>query len=155
MTNPFEAVATAQMTGAQKSKERVAQKWADKRVAKDRPPTDMEKKQADDAVLAILYQRWRREIKDKIAKKHGKDFAELMRLIRGLEWGNVQTVVDFVADAWWLRRADADTRFHTLIYITSSVIRSRTRAGLLPFDDGIPMLGEPPCPSVVIRNYLS
>jgi MoxR-like ATPase len=152
VTNPFEAMAERQMNGAQKSRERRVERAEAKRSGNQKPAW-LEKKQHDDAVLAKMYRAWRRGIRDEIVRVHGRDFAALLRVIRALEWTRADRVVEHVHDAWWLRRADADTRLATLHYIDESLCRARIRYGLqATFDDGLP--GEPPSPFIKIRRLL-
>jgi len=153
--NYFDQVADRQLTGAQKSKERVRQKWADKRAAKEESilkPSPLQKKQAEKAELLKLYRKWRRGIKEKIIEVHGADFAALMRLLRNLNWSSAERVVEFVRGAQWLIDADAETRFQTINFIDSSFCRSRIREGLAPIDDGL--FDEPPTPFLKIRKLL-
>lgn len=153
--NYFDQMAERQLTGAQKARERQVVRTEQRRLEKAmRMPSPLEKKQAEAAQLLKLYRAWRRELKAEIVRRHGRDFAELLRLLRNLHWHDAEKIVDFVDEAEWLRTADADTRLSTLSYIDESLIRARVRYALSPFDDGIPMLDEEPGPGTKCRMIL-
>ena len=135
MTNPFEALAAVQMNGAQKAKERSAERVRVRREERDRPPTELEKKQAESAILLSMYRKWRAEVKASILERHRDGFAALLRLIRNLEYHNVHKVLTFVESAEWLLDADEDTKFSVLRYIDESICRSRIRQALPTWDD--------------------
>lgn len=150
--NFFEQAGDRQLSGAQKAKERAKVRTQEKREAKLRPPSPLEQKQIEGAVLAKMYRAWKRQIRRELIEAHGRDFAELMRLLRNLHWTDAERVVEYVENAMWLRRADPDTRFSTLGYIDSSLERSRVRYGLPPLDDGL--WDEEPGPFIKIRRLL-
>ena len=155
MTSPFGQVADAQLSGAQKARERGKIRVEARRVERERVilmPTPLEKKQQDAAVQMKLYRAWRRSIRTEILAECGPQFADLLRLIRNLEWTRAEDVVDFVRGARWLRRADDETRFETLRLIDGSLGRARVRHGLSELDDGLP--GEPLTPFLKIRKML-
>ena len=150
--NYFDQVADRQLNGAQKAKERRQQRTAERREERLRPPTAMEIKRQEQAILAKMYSQWRRGIRDELARAHGRDFAALIRIIRNLDWRDAPKVVEFVRNAQWLRDADEDTKFETARFIDGSFCRSRVRAGKAPLDDGI--FDEPPGPFMEIRWIL-
>lgn len=152
--NFFEAMGERQLTGAQKAKDRRDERTAARREEKLRPPSELEKKQAEAAILLKMYRAWRRELKAQIIARHGRDFAELMRLIRNLDWRNADGLVNYVDEAEWLRSADYDTKLATLSYMDESLCRARIRQGLAPFDDGLPQLDEEPGPGIKLRYIL-
>lgn len=154
--NPFEAMAERQMTGAAKAKDRVKQKWADKREAKEAAkhmkPSPLMQKQMDAAALMKDYRKWRNSIKQGMIETHGSDFAELMRMLRNLSWRNSENVIEYIKRAAWLQRADETTRFETLRFVDASFCRSRVREGLPEFDDG--MWDGPPSYCMRLRTIL-
>lgn len=158
MPNPFEAMAERQMTGAQKTKARVAQGWADKRTAREetvRMPTALEQKQMDDAVLAKFYNAYKREVRQEIQQRHGRDFEELARLLRNLQYGELERVVEYVAMSPWILNADTDTKFRLLGYIDSALGRAAVRDGRHELDDGLGvLLGKPEGPFIRIRQLM-
>lgn len=152
MTNPFEAHAARQMTGAQRAEVRRQERVSLRQAEKARPPSPLEKKMKETAELLKLYRKWRREVRAEVAAAHAREFAALMRLLRNLNWGNAPKVVDFVHDAWWLRNGDEDTKHITLDLIDASLCRARVRHGLPHADDGLP--GEPTPPFIKIRRFI-
>lgn len=150
--NYFDQIADRQLNGAQKAKERSKVRVAARREERLRPPSAMEIKRQEQAILAKMYGQWRRGIRDELARVHGRDFAALIRLLRNLDWRNVQDVVEFVRQSRWLREADEDTKFETARFIDGSFVRSRVRAGKPPLDDG--MFDEPPGAFIQVRMIL-
>lgn len=150
--NYFDQLADRQLNGAQKAKERSKVRVEKRREEKMREPSPLELKQQEDAILAKMYRAWKREIRQELVQAHGRDFADLMRLLRNLSWPSAQGVLDYLEGAMWLRRADMNTRFATLGYITSSFLRARVRHGLPPFDDG--MWDDPPSIEMQAKRLL-
>lgn len=150
--NYFDQLAERQLNGAQKAKERAKVRVVARREERQRPPSPLELKQQEGAILAKMYRQWKRQIKQELVEAHGADFAVLMRLLRNLSWSEAQKVLDYLEGAMWLRRADLGTRFATLGYITSSFLRARVRHGLAPFDDG--MWDDPPSIEMQAKRLL-
>lgn len=151
--NYFDQLADRQLSGAQKAQERRAQKReAKKQAAATYVPSPLERKMQEQNELQKLYREYKRELKTVIAERHGADFKALMKVIWGLEWGNVWKVVSHVANSPWLLNADADTRHATLNYIDHSISRARVRNGMPPFDDGL--WDEEPSPEIHLRRML-
>jgi len=148
VNNPFEAHAGRVMNEPQR---RRAEK-AERQAAKNRPPTALEVKQAEDAILAKLYRDYRRALKAEIAAANDPHFKKLESLLRNLSWSDADAIVDHVFTSGWLTHADDDTKTATLGYIDASFCRARTRHGLAPIDDGLP--GEPLQPFVKVRFLL-
>jgi hypothetical protein len=161
VTNFFEQHAERQMTGVAKHKAARTERRAAEQEIKLRPLTWQEKKLEDENYLAKLYRQMQAKIREDILEKHGGDFKELLKQIRALEWQRAPLLVEYLQTAWWLRMADADTRFLVTGLVTMSIVRSRIRAGLPAIDDGIPALfegdagGEPDCPSIQVMALLS
>lgn len=153
MTNPFESYGQARMT----SGERRAEVKRERHIAlseKEAPMVarGLQKKMQEQAELAKEYRKWRAQLRQELIDRHGDDLKRLMRLLRGLEWLQVQGVVDYVRDAWWLRRADEGFRQATLSYIDDSICRARVRYGIPTIDDGLP--GELDGPFIQIRKMV-
>lgn len=156
MTNFFEQVADSQTVSPVKAKMAAAERRQAKKEERANgvlaKPTWQELKREEDAVLAKLYRRWRAGVKAEVVAANVPGFANLLRLIRKLDWANAPRVVDFVESAEWLHHADENTRLETLRFIEDSFCRSRVRHGLPTFDDALP--GEPLTPFLAIRKRL-
>ena len=148
MTNPFETYGDRAMNGAQKNRMR----REERREAKLRPPSALEIKQAEDAILAKLYRNYRRALKQEIIAAHGERFKKLESLLRGLRWQDAEMIVDHVFQTRWLMEQDEGTKLAVLGYIDESFCRSRVRDGRSPIDDALP--GEPMTPFLKVRHLL-
>jgi hypothetical protein len=75
----------------------------------------------------------------------GDKVSALMKFLKTMGPASAPALVDYIENSQWLRKADADTRFTCLSYISTAIMRLRIQHGLPPFDDGLgPLLsGEP------------
>lgn len=149
-SNPFEAMAEAQMPSPLKAKHRAIEKREATRLRKLSP---LEVKQQDQARQLKLYRQYRRTLRKAIVDKHGSDFAALIRLIRNSHPEKEAAIHDHVASSGWLLGADLDTRMATLSYIDSAFVVGRIRDGRPPIED--PVFDEPLSPFLKIRKLLT
>jgi hypothetical protein len=93
--------------------------------------------------LFHLWQKWRRERLDTLlAGPYGTEIQALLEFLRTTSLDDSLRLVDFIRAGNW-HLADADTRCEILGLINAAITTLRERAGLKPFDNGIPPDEEP------------
>ena len=134
--NPFEALADAQIANPVKSRLKAAETRRDKRAR-------AEKELAEDEILTRQWRRWRREKLDALlAGRHGADIKGLIRFMDTMTLSSAPALLTLIERAAWIRNLSEDERHDLLTVIGSRITRLRIKAGLPPFDDGLP--GDPP-----------
>src|SRR5215475_1109703 len=105
-------------------------------------PTAAEKEQRDNTVQFARYKRAvHAEHQALVTSEHGANVRMLLSLLKQLTPQSTNRLVDYVREAKWIRRCDADQKFVILGTIDFAIMRARIRAGLPTFDDALP--GEP------------
>jgi hypothetical protein len=79
----------------------------------------------------------REELKAALAGPHGAMIERLVFLLRSLELGSAPLLLAYVRGVDWAA-IDYPTRLTVLHEINAAATRVREKAGLSPFDDGIP-----------------
>lgn len=153
--NPFEAVAEAQISGPVKAKHRAAQACSDRaRERREFKQSPLELKRQEDNELAKLYRKWKREEREELVGLCGKPMAELMSLLRGLNYSSFDDLEAYVRQSRWLIDADRRVKMFALGAIDASMVRARIRDGRPPIDDPLWDVGET-SPFLEIRKLLT
>lgn len=154
MTNPFETYAETAIVSPRRARIRAQERRQEGSQSRSAPAqAALDKKQEEQAAQLRIYRAWKREIRDEIRRKYGREFKDLMRLLRNLPLSRHDELADHVEGATWLIRSDLTTRLATLSYIDSAIVRSNIRDGRPPFDD--PLWDEPTTPFLRIRRVLT
>lgn len=136
MSNPFEALAEAQIANPVKSKLRAIET---RRTNKARAEKELE----EEDILARQWKRWRREKLDALlAGYHGKEIRGLIRFMDTMTLSSAPGLIKLVERSAWIQELSPDARYDLLRVISNKITRLRTKAGLPAFDDSLP--GEPP-----------
>jgi len=134
-SNPFEALADAQTPSPVKRK----QDQALKRAMKAR---QAEQEMKDEVVLSKLYKRWKAEKRNALlAGPHGREVRGIVSFIDSMTLSSAPALIKAVERSAWLDSLSHDERHDLLNIIGVGIARCREKAGLPPFDDGVP--GEP------------
>ena len=113
--------------------------------------TTKEQELADRSRLAHAWRKWHAEqLKAALEGVHGAVLERLMAQLKDLH--SARELVDFIAAQNW-NAVDAETRQAALHEIGIAICQLRERAGLEPFDDGLP--GEPDNAFRRIKSTLS
>ena len=158
MSNPFEALANAQMVQATKAKHEAAEKRAAKKVVqseRDAPMklSEREQEQADQSKQFRMWKAFHRAESEAVLHgTHGDGYRELLRSVRLAGIDESDAILRAVRSAKWLHGADLKTRQIVLSAIASAIVRLRELNGYAPFDDSLP--GEDPTVFEIIRNEL-
>jgi muconolactone delta-isomerase len=116
---------------------------ARQRAAAKRRERAAEKELQERADLFRIWRQWRRARLDALlAGPHSAKVQALIAFLEGMTLDQGPELIEHVRAAGW-QRADADTKFEILSLINSAITALRERAGLAPFDDGIPPEEEP------------
>lgn len=135
MTNPFERLAAEQIANPVKSR----MKAAETRRARS---VEAEKKLAEDDKLLSLYRAARRkQFEALLAGPHGREIRGLISFMRTMTLSSAPALIAFMRKAAWVQALSEDERFVLLGLVSHGIARTREKAGLPPFDDGLP--GEP------------
>jgi hypothetical protein len=142
MSNPFIDFAEANTPPAVKARQRA--------TAKRRVKAEEKALQERDDLFR-LWKQWRREqVEALLSGPHGTKAQELLGFLQAMSLSDAPRLIEFVRDAGW-RHADANTKFEILSLVDTAITVLRERAGLAPFDDGIPP-DEEPSASTIIRE---
>jgi hypothetical protein len=116
-------------------------------------PTALEKEQRDNTAQ---FQRYKRAVHAQstalMESEHGTNYRMLLSLLKRLTTQSAHELVNYVKQAQWITRCDADQKFVVLSMIDMAIIRTRIRAGLPEFDDALP--GEPDNQFLIIRKII-
>jgi len=144
MGNPFTDFAEANTPAAVKARQRA--------TAKRRAKAEEKALQERDDLFR-LWKQWRREqVEALLSGPHGTKAQELLGFLQTMSLSDGPRLIEFVRAAGW-QHVDADTKFEILSLINTAITELRERAGLAPFDDGIPP-DEEPTALVIIRELL-
>jgi hypothetical protein len=122
------------------------------RAAEKRAATAAEKKFAEREQTHALWKRYRAErIEELLTGPYAKAAHALIVFLGTMTGTDEAALIDLVKGGPWHSAPD-DIRFEILVLIDTALTSQRKRAGLPPFDDGLP--GEPPTSLVTIRELL-
>lgn len=134
--NPFEAPAEIQTPAPVRRK----QEQAERRAAKAR---QAEQEMKDEALLSKMYKRWKDQKRTALlAGPHGREIKGIISFLDTMTLSSAPTLLRIVDQSTWLQSLSLDERHQLLNLIGVGIARCREKAGLQPFDDGLP--GEPP-----------
>lgn len=121
------------------------------RAVEKRTATEAERKLAEREQVHQLWKRYRAErIGELLKGPYAKAAHELIVFLGTMKLADEAALIDLVNRGPW-RTAEADTKFEVLALINAALTTKRERAGLPPFDDGIPP-DEEPTAFIVIRE---
>src|SRR4029077_14853062 len=98
-----------------------------------------EKEFADEAQLLKLYRRQQRaDIRVLLEGPFGKDVRGLIKILRTMTLDSGPALIKIVRGSAWLKSMPTEHRFIVLRLIGKAITLTREKAGLAPFDDGLP-----------------
>lgn len=134
--NPFELLAESQTPAPVRRKLDKAEKRAAAAKA-------AEQEMKDEILLSKLYKRWKDAKRAALlAGPHGKEIKGVISFLETMTLTSAPTLLKIVDGSAWLQSLSMNERHDLLNIIGLGIARCREKAGLPPFDDGLP--GEPP-----------
>ena len=112
-----------------------------------------EKEVEDEKVLTKAYRRWKRAKRDALlAGPHGREVRGIVSFLDTMSLSSAPALIGTIERAHWVKALSADDR-HTLLGIVGAgIARCREKAGLDPYDDGVP--GDPPKAFERIKTFM-
>jgi hypothetical protein len=144
--NPFLDLADRQLSAPVKSRQKAA--------ATRRARTAAEKKLEEEQELSKMYMKLRREtINQMLDGPFGGDIRRVQRFLRVMTIESAPDLVEFVRrEAHWMKAQPIEHQYLLLKLLGNGITRVRERAGLSPFDDGLP--GDSPKAFETIKQIL-
>jgi muconolactone delta-isomerase len=134
--NPFEQLAAEQTSNPVKAKQRAAEK----RRAKS---AQAEKELEDEGKLLVLYRRYKRQqVQSLLNGPRGPQVSALAAIMRTMTLESAPGLIRYARGSAWVTELSTDEKHILLGMIGRAITKVREKAGLPPFDDGLP--GEPP-----------
>ena len=135
-SNPFEQFAAEYTPRPVKARQAAAAKRRERSA-------QAEKELEDDSRLLVLYRRYKKaQVQSLVEGRFGPQVKALLTIMRTMTLDSAPDLIRYIRGSAWIAQLSRDEKHILLGLIGRAVTKTREKAGLEPFDDGLP--GDPP-----------
>lgn len=145
-SNPFEQFAAEYTPRPVKARQAAAAKRRERSA-------QAEKELEDDSRLLVLYRRYKKaQVRSLVEGRFGPQVKALLTIMHTMTLDSAPDLIRYIRGSAWIAQLSKDEKHILLGLIGRAITKVREKAGMAPFDDGLP--GDPPKAFEILKNIM-